>query len=79
MYHRIIKELSWPKIKDRYTSFFDSRSEDGLTRVYYRMRDGWDTGDLLKNESDSVSDRSKVEARANHFSRDFLETLGYFD
>jgi hypothetical protein len=79
MYHRIIKELSWPEIKDGYASFFDSRSEDGLTSVYYRIRDSWDMGDMLKSNSDSVGERSKVEARANHFSRDFLDRFRYFD
>jgi hypothetical protein len=33
MYNRIVKELSWPEIRVKYTSFFDSRSEDGLTSV----------------------------------------------
>jgi hypothetical protein len=79
MYHRIIKELSWPEIKDKYASLFSSRSEDGLTSVYYRIRDSWNMGDVLKSNPDSVGERSKVEARANHFSRDFLEKLGYFD
>jgi hypothetical protein len=41
MYHRIIKELSWSEIKDKYASSFDSRSEDGLTSGYYRIRDSW--------------------------------------
>jgi hypothetical protein len=79
MYHRIIKEHSWPEIKDKDASPFGSRSEDGLTSVYYRIRDSWNMEDVLKSNSDLVGERSKVEARTNHFSRDFLETLGYFD
>lgn len=79
MYHRIIKEFSWPEIKDEYASFFEFRSEDGLTSVYYRIRDSWNMGNVLNSDPDSASERSKVEARANHFSRDFLDELGYFD
>lgn len=79
MYHRIIKELSWPEIKDKYASFFDSRSEHSLTSVYYRIRDSWNMGDVLKSNSDSVGERSKVEVRANQFSRDFSEKLRYLD
>jgi hypothetical protein len=79
IYHRIIKELSWPEIKDKCTSFFGSRSEDGLTSVYYRIRGSWNMGDVLKSNSNSVGERSKVEARANYFSRDFLDKLGYFE
>jgi hypothetical protein len=36
-------------------------------------------GDVLKGNFDSVGERSKVEARASHFSRDFFDKLGYFD
>jgi hypothetical protein len=79
MYHRIIKELSWPEIKDKYASFFESRSEDGLTSVYYRIRDSWNMGDVLKSNPDSAGERSRVCARADQFSRDFLDKLGYFD
>lgn len=77
MYHRVIKELSWPEIKDKYARLFTSRSEDGLTSVYYRIRDVWRMDQ--KNNSDSVSDRSIVEAKAEHFSEGFLESFGYFD
>jgi hypothetical protein len=79
MYHLIIAEISWPEIKDKCASLFDSRSEDGLTSVYCRVHHRWYMGDMLKNNPDSVGERSKVDAKANHFSRDFLEKLGYFD
>jgi hypothetical protein len=36
-------------------------------------------GEVLKTESGSSSDRTIVEARANNFSRNFLEMLGYLD
>jgi hypothetical protein len=79
MYYRIIKELFWPEIKDEYATFFDSRSEDGLISGYYPIRDSWNMGDVLKSNPDSVGERSKVEARANHLSRGFLDKLGYSD
>jgi hypothetical protein len=79
MYHRIIRELSWPEIEDKFVSHFDVRSGDGLTSVYYRTRKNWGMQEVSKTQSGSFSDRTIVEARANHFSRDFLEKLGYFD
>lgn len=79
MYQRIIEELSWPDIKDKFVEHFGIRSGDGLTSVYYRMRKDWSMGEVLKTESGSSSDRTIVEARANHFSRNSLEMLGYLD
>jgi len=79
MYQRIIGELSWPDIKEKFVDHFDVRSGDGLTSVYYRVRKDWGMKEVLKTKSGSSSDRAIVEARANHFSRDFLEMLGYFD
>jgi hypothetical protein len=79
MYHRIIRELSWPEIEDKFVSHFDVRSGDGLTSVYYRTRKNWGMQEVSKTQSASFSDRTIVEARANHFSRYFLEKLGYFD
>lgn len=79
MYNRIIKELSWPEIEDKFEDRFDSRSGNGLTSVYYRGRKDWGMGKVLKTKAGSSSDRIKLEARATYFSKDFLEKLGYFD
>ena len=79
MYNRIIKELSWPEIEDKFESHFDSRSGDGFTSVYYRSRKDWGMEKVLKTKAGSSSDRTKVEARATYFSKDFLEKLEYFD
>lgn len=79
MYHRIFRELSWPEIEDKFARFFDFRTGDGLTSVYYRIRKNWGMQKVSKSKSCSVGDRSKVEARARRFSRDFLEKLGCFD
>jgi hypothetical protein len=79
MYNRIIKEFSWPEIEDKFESHFDSRSGDGLTSVYYRVRKDWGMGKVLETKACSSSDRTKVEARATCFSNGFLEKLGYFD
>jgi hypothetical protein len=60
-------------------SHFDVRSGDGLTSVYFRTRKKWGVQEVLKTQSGSFGDGTIVEARSNHFSRDFLEKLGYFD
>jgi hypothetical protein len=79
MYQRIIRELSWPDIKDKFVHHFDVRSGDGLTSVHYRVRKDWDMKEVSKTQSGSSSDRVIVEAKANRFSRDFSKMLGYFD
>jgi hypothetical protein len=79
MYNRIIKELSWPEIEDKFEARFDSRSGNGLTSVYYRVRKDWGMGKVLETKAGSSSDLTKVEARATYFSKDFLGKLGYFD
>jgi hypothetical protein len=76
MYYRVIKKLSWPAIEDKFASFFKTRTKDGLTSVYYRIRKKWGMEEVLKTAPD---DRSKVKTRAAHFSSDFLTDLGYFD
>ena len=80
MYYRVIKELSWPEIEDKFASFFNLRTKDGLTSVYYRIRKNWGMEEVLKTGPDgSMGDRGKVESKAAHFSREFLTNLGYFD
>ncbi|GAB7336747.1 hypothetical protein MBLNU13_g10842t1 [Cladosporium sp. NU13] len=79
MYQRIIRELSWPDIKDKFVYRFDVRSGDGLTSVYYRVRKDWGMKEVLETQTGSSSDRAIVKARANRFSRDFLKMLGYFN
>ena len=79
MYHCIIRELSRPQIEDKFVSHFGIRSGDGLTSVYYRTSTNWGMQEVLKTQSGSFGDCTIVEGRANHFSRDFLEKLGYFD
>jgi hypothetical protein len=78
MYQRIIRELSWSDIEDKFVHHFNVRSGDGLTSVYYCVRKDWGMTEVSKTQSGSSSDRVIVEARANRFSRDFLEMLGYF-
>lgn len=80
MYYRVIKELSWPEIEDKFATFFNLRTKDGLTSVYYRIRKNWGMEEVLKTGPDgSMGDRGKVESKAAHFSREFLTNLGYFD
>ena len=79
MYQRIVRELSWPDIENRFARHFNIRSGDGLTSVYYRVRKDWGMQEVLKTQVGSSSDRVIVEARANHFSGDVLEMLGYFN
>ena len=80
MFYRIIKELSWPEIEDKFAHFFNLRTKDGLTSVYYRIRKSWGMEEVLKTGPDgSMGDRRKVEDKAAHFSREFLGNLGYFE
>ena len=80
MYYRVIKELSWPKLEDKFANFFNLRTRDGLTSVYYRIRKNWGMEDVLKTSRDgSRDDRGKVESKAAHLSCEFLTNLGYFD
>ena len=38
MYYRIVRELSWPEKEVEFASFFNLRTKDALTSVYYRIR-----------------------------------------
>ena len=79
MYYRVVKELSWPEVEDKFATFFNLRTRDGLTSVYYRIRKNWGMEDVLKTSRDGhIYDRGKVESKAAHFSREFLTNLGYF-
>lgn len=77
MYYRVVRKLPWPEIENKFASFYNMRTRDGLTAVYYRTRKEWGMEAVLKNKSRSSADGSKVEYRANHFSEDFLAELGY--
>lgn len=80
MHHRIVKEQSWPEIEDAFARFFNLRTKDGLTSVYYRIRKSWGMEEVLKTGPDgSMGDRRKVDEKATMFSRDFLGRLGWFD
>lgn len=80
MFYRIVKELSWPEIEDNFARFFNLRTKDGLTSVYYRIRKSWGMEEVLKTGPDgSMGDRRKVDEKAGMFSREFLVNLGYFE
>jgi hypothetical protein len=38
MYYRIVRERSWSEIEVEFASFFDLRTKDAITSVYYRTR-----------------------------------------
>jgi hypothetical protein len=78
MYYRIIRELSWLEIQNEFKRFFNLRTKDGLTSVYYRIRKTWSMDKVLGTETSAMSARDVVESKASNFSRDFLEKLGYF-
>jgi hypothetical protein len=79
MYYRIIRGLSWPVIEDKFADFFDLRTRDGLTSVYYRLRKDWGMEKVLKADSSTAGDRGKVKKRSCLFEREFLVKLGYLD
>ncbi|KAK4906155.1 hypothetical protein LTR49_024641 [Elasticomyces elasticus] len=77
---RIVKDLSWPEIEDRFARHFGLRTKDGLSSVYYRTRQAWGMEKVLEADSDgSVGDRGRVERKAALFSRSFLQSVGYFE
>ena len=78
MYQRIIGELPWSEIEDRFANFFNFRTRDGLTSVYYRLRKDWGMEEVLKADRHAANDVGKVVERAAHPQKDFLERLGYF-
>lgn len=80
MYYRVVKGLSWPEIADKFGAFFNLRTKDGLTSVYYRVRKDWGMEEVLKTGRDGyLGDRGKIESRAAHFPTEFLTNLGYFE
>ena len=79
MYYRIVRECSWSEIEVEFASFFDLRTKDAITSVYYRTRKMWDMNKVLETDLHSMGDRNRIESEASRFSRDFLVDLGYFD
>ena len=77
MYYRLIRELSWPEIENEYESFFNLRTKDGLTSVYYRIREDWGMEKVLSTGTDFISAHDIVRRRASNFSKKFLTDLGY--
>jgi hypothetical protein len=79
VHHRIVKKLSWPEVENEFARFFKLRSKDGLTSVYYRTRESWGMEQILRNQARCGDDLGIIEKKADHFSRAFLENIGYFD
>ena len=79
LYYRIVGELSWPEIEVELASFFNLRTKDALTSVYYRTRKIWGMDKVLDTDLHSIGDRNRIESEATRFSRGFLVDLGYFD
>jgi hypothetical protein len=79
MYYRIFREYLWSEIEVEFASFFDPRSKDAITSVYYRTRKMWGMDKVLDTDLHSMGDRNRIESEATRFSRGFLVDLGYFD
>jgi hypothetical protein len=79
MYYRMVKQLSWPEIEDKFAQLFYLRSKDGLTSAYYRIRGSWGMEQVLKNQARPEDDLGTIGRKAERFSRGFLEYIGYFD
>jgi len=79
MYARIIREHDWRKIEDDFEHIFrQRRPRDGLTAVYYRIRNKWGMQQVLKSGPDKYqSDIGIVDARARGLPRQFLQEVGY--
>lgn len=77
MYKRIVMQLSWAAIEDQFTTFFDTRSRDGLTSAYYRIRRSWGMREVTRTKPlDLESDTQKIFQMAMSFTRQFLENVG---
>ena len=79
MYYRIVRECSWSEIEVEFASFFNLRTKDALTSVYYRTRKMWGMDKVLDTDLHYIGDRNRIESEASRFSSDFLADLGYFD
>jgi hypothetical protein len=81
MYYRIVRERSWSEIEVEFefASFFDLRTKDAITSVYYRTRKMWGIDKVLDTDLHFMGDRNRIESEASRFSRDFLADLDYFD
>jgi hypothetical protein len=75
MYYRIVREHSWSEIEVEFASFFDLRTKDAITSVYYRIRKMWGMNKVLETDLYSIGDRNRIESEASRFSRDFLADL----
>lgn len=81
MFARIYKEQDWRKIEDDFERTFNQRRpRDGLTAVYYRIRNKWGMQQVLKSGPDKYNtDNAVMEARARGLPRHFLRQIGYTD
>jgi hypothetical protein len=79
MCYRIVRERSWSEIEVEFVSFFDLRTKDTITSVYYRTRKMWGMDKVLDTDLHSMGDRNRIESEASRFSRDFLADLSYLD
>jgi hypothetical protein len=78
MYKRIVERLSWAAIEDQFATLFNIRTKDGLTSAYYRIRRSWGMRDVTETDVFGLeSDLQKVDQMASHFTRQFLEHVGY--
>jgi hypothetical protein len=82
MYFRIVQGYQWTAIKNYFERYFDRdgqhavRTEEGLTSVYYRVRNEWGLQPVQSGPA-SDYDRSVVHSRAQLHSPEFLSEIGY--
>jgi hypothetical protein len=55
MYYRIVREHSWSEIEVKFASFFDLRTKDAITSVYYRTRKMWGMEKVLDTDLSTPS------------------------
>ena len=78
MYARIVQDKCWHDIEDDFVRIFGQRTKGGLTSMYYRIRKNWGLEEVLKSGvSSSKAEKTVVDQRAAHFSRESLLTIGY--
>lgn len=77
MYCRLIKDMSWERIEPDFKAAYSSRTVDGLTSVYYRIRRDWSMGKVKEDSTSRDKDIAVVRRRASGYSKEFLSSIGF--
>jgi len=77
MYCRLVKDMSWECIEHDFKAAYPSRTVDGLTSIYYRIRYDWSMSQVKKDPTSRGKDKAVVLHRASGYSEKFLSSIGF--